>query len=138
MLSMRRAIAAGVPIAMGTDAATPYNFHGHNGRAPADGRCRHDAAAGTDSLDAERRPRDRLGFLAWLGRGGQGRRCAVVLRENPLDDLRTLADQRNIELVIKDGQVVARRPHTSDRDVPEQVMASAWICCGIPIDGRGW
>jgi len=28
--------------------------------------------------------------------------------------------------------VVARRPDTSDHDVPERVMASAWVCCGIP------
>jgi hypothetical protein len=56
----------------------------------------------------------------------------VVLRKNPLADLHTLADPHNIELVIQDGRVVARRPDTSDHDVPERVMASAWVCCGIP------
>ncbi|HKT40647.1 MAG TPA: amidohydrolase family protein, partial [Ktedonobacterales bacterium] len=30
LLSVRRALELGLPIAMGTDAATPYNFHGEN------------------------------------------------------------------------------------------------------------
>jgi hypothetical protein len=50
----------------------------------------------------------------------------VVVRENPL------ADQRTIELVIQEGCVLARRPDASDHDVPERVMASTWVCCGIP------
>jgi hypothetical protein len=56
----------------------------------------------------------------------------VVVRENPLTNLRALADQRTIELVIQEGCVLARRPDASDHDVPERVMASTWVCCGIP------
>ncbi len=133
ILSMRRAIAAGVPIAMGTDAATPYNFHGHNAvelQLMADVGMTPQQALTASTLSAARA----MGWDSWLGSVEVGKAAdLVVLRENPLDNLRTLADQRNIELVIKDGQVVARRPDTSDRDVPEQVMASAWICCGIPL-----
>jgi len=46
-----------------------------------------------------------------------------------------LADRRNIELVIKDGQIVARSPSTKLNGIPESVIAGAWICCGLPSPG---
>jgi hypothetical protein len=54
---------------------------------------------------------------------------------NPLDNLRVLADRRKIELVFKDGQVVAR-PLPDLRGIPESIMASPWICCGLPSSGK--
>lgn len=132
VLSVRRAIEAGVPIAIGTDAATPYNFHGHNAvelQLMADAGMTATQALKAATLNATRA----VGRDAWLGSIEVGKAAdMVVLRENPLADLRTLSDPSNIELVIQDGRVVARRPDTSDTDVPERVMASAWVCCGIP------
>jgi imidazolonepropionase-like amidohydrolase len=133
LLSMRRAIAAGVPIAMGTDAATPYNFHGQNaielwlmseaGMTPMQ-------ALQAATINAARA----MGWDAWLGTVEVGKVAdLVVLRNDPLANLRSLADRRSIELVIQDGRVVARRPDVSDHDVPERVMATAWVCCGIPL-----
>jgi imidazolonepropionase-like amidohydrolase len=132
VLSVRRAIAAGVPIAMGTDAATPYNFHGHNAvelQLMADAGMTPMQALTAATLNAARA----VGWSDWLGSIEVGKVAdMVIVRKNPLADLRTLADPLNIELVIQDGRVVARRPDTSDHDVPERVMASAWVCCGIP------
>jgi imidazolonepropionase-like amidohydrolase len=132
VLSIRRAIAAGVPIAMGTDAATPYNFHGQNAvelQLMADAGMTPMQALTAATLNAARA----IGWDEQLGSIEVGKVAdMVVVRENPLTNLRALADQRTIELVIQDGRVVARRPDTSDHDVPERVMASAWVCCGIP------
>jgi imidazolonepropionase-like amidohydrolase len=132
VLSVRRAIEAGVPIAMGTDAATPYNFHGHNAvelQLMADAGMTATQALTAATLNAARA----IGWDAWLGSIEVGKVAdMVVLRKNPLADLRALADASNIELVIQDGRVVARRPDASDHDIPERAMASAWVCCGIP------
>lgn len=132
VLSIRRAIAAGVPIAMGTDAATPYNFHGQNAvelQLMADAGMTPMQALTAATLNAARA----IGWDDQLGSIEVGKVAdMVVVRENPLTNLRALADQRTIELVIQDGRVVARRPDSSDHDVPERVMASAWVCCGIP------
>lgn len=130
--SVRRALELGVPIAMGTDAATPYNFHGDNamelvwmveaGLSPMD-------AIVASTANAARA----LGWDGWLGTLEMGKVAdLVVLGKNPLDDLRSLADRRTIELVIKDGQVVARQPYVGDSGIPESVMAGAWLCCGLP------
>jgi imidazolonepropionase-like amidohydrolase len=72
LLSVRRALEMGVPIAMGTDAATPFNFHGENamelvwmaeaGLSPM--QC---ITAATASA-----ARSRLGKLAGDGGGWQG------------------------------------------------------------------
>lgn len=130
--SVRRALELGVPIAMGTDASTPYNFHGDNamelvwmveaGLSPMQ-------AIVASTANAARA----LGWDSWLGTLEEGKVADLfVVRGNPLDDLRILADRRNIELVIKDGQIVARQYELDVYKVPEEVVAGAWICCGLP------
>jgi len=130
--SVRRALELGVPIAMGTDAATPYNFHGDNAlelvwMAEAGLSPMQTIVAST--ANAARA----LGWDSWLGTLEQGKVAdLIVVTKNPLDNLRFLADRRNIELVIKDGQVVARQSSASESGIPEEIMAGAWICCGLP------
>ena len=132
MRSVRRAAEFGVPIAMGTDAATPYNYHGDNamelvwmqeaGLTPMQ-------AIVASTANAARA----LGWDAWLGTLEPGKVAdLIVVAGNPLDNLRLLADRRAIELVFKDGQVVAG-PLAELSGVPESVMAGAWICCGLPL-----
>jgi imidazolonepropionase-like amidohydrolase len=54
-----------------------------------------------------------LGWDSWLGTLEPGKVAdLLVVAGNPLDNLHLLADRRNIELVIKDGQIVARSPST--------------------------
>jgi imidazolonepropionase-like amidohydrolase len=134
MLSVRRALEYGVPIAMGTDAATPYNYHGDNAMELVwmqEAGLNPMQAIVASTANAARA----LGWDSWLGTLEPGKVAdLLVVAGNPLDNLRLLADQRHIELVIKDGQVVAG-PLTELSEVPESVMASAWICCGLPSPG---
>ncbi|HET8913221.1 MAG TPA: amidohydrolase family protein [Ktedonobacteraceae bacterium] len=132
LLSVRQALKLGVPIAMGTDAATPYNYHGDNaleltwmqqaGLSPMQ-------AIVASTANAARA----LGWENWLGTLEVNKVAdLVVLASNPLDDLRLLADRSKIELVMKGGQVVARPPHYEQSGIPEEMMAGAWLCCGLP------
>lgn len=132
LLSVRRALEFGVPIAMGTDAATPFNFHGDNAMELV-----WMAEAGLSPMQAiiasTAQAARALGWGDWLGTLEVGKVAdMVIVKRDPLTNLRHLADRRNIEYVLKDGQIVARPPYLSDVDVPEAVMAGAWVCCGLP------
>jgi imidazolonepropionase-like amidohydrolase len=136
MRSVRLALAMGVPIAMGTDAATPYNFHGDNAMELV-----WMAEAGLSPMQsivaATANAARALGWDSWLGTLEQGKVAdLLVVAGNPLHNLRILADRRSIELVLKDGQVVARLPAAGPSGVPESLLAGAWICCGLPSSGR--
>jgi imidazolonepropionase-like amidohydrolase len=129
--SVQLAHERGVRIAMGTDAATPYNYHGDNARELL---CMADAGLSpmqtivASTANAARA----LGWADKLGTLEPGKIAdLIVVAGNPLEDLSVLADRRKIEMVIKDGQVVARPPYATERDVPESALAGAWICCGL-------
>lgn len=135
MRSVGRASKFGVPIAMGTDAATPYNYHGDNamelvwmqeaGLSPMQAIVASTASAARA-----------LGWDSWLGTLEPGKVAdLIVVAGNPLENVRLLADRRTIELVFKDGQVVAR-PLPELIGVPESVLAKTWICCGLPSSGE--
>lgn len=53
----------------------------------------------------------------------------IVVKKNPLDDLKSLADRTNIEYVMQGGKFVARQ-FASDAGIPEELMSGAWVCCG--------
>ncbi len=134
MLSVRRALELGVPIAMGTDAATPYNFHGDNAMElvwMAEAGLSPMQAIVASTANAARA----LGWDDWLGTLETGKVADLIVlsaNANPLVSMRSLADRRNIELVLKDGQVVVRPPYKDDSGIPESAMAGAWLCCGLP------
>ena len=133
--SVQRALEMGIPIAMGTDAATPYNFHGDNAM-----ELQWMSQAGLSPMQAivaaTSNAARALGWDSWLGTLELGKVAdLLVVAGNPLDNLHLLADRRNIELVIKDGQIVARSPSTKLNGIPESVIAGAWICCGLPSPG---
>ena len=49
-----------------------------------------------------------LGWDAWLGALEAGKVAGLSVHEkNPLEDLRSLADQESLRFVMKDGEVVA-------------------------------
>jgi imidazolonepropionase-like amidohydrolase len=74
-----------------------------------------------------------LGWDSWLGTLEPGKAAdLLVVDGNPLDNLRVLADKRNIKLVFKEGQIVAQPQASSLRAVPEALIAGAWLCCGLP------
>lgn len=128
LLSLRKAHELGVPIAMGTDAATPYNFHGENAL-----ELYYMQQAGLSAMDcivaSTQNAARALGWEARLGTLEAGKLAdLLIVKKNPLDDLRALADRNNIEHVIQGGKFVARA-YANDTGIPEELMAGAWICC---------
>jgi len=103
--SFQRACQAGVKIAMGTDAATPFNRHGENsfelvlmvnaGMAPMDA-----------IVSATSRAAELLGLSGQIGTVEVGRLADILLLNgNPLEDMNLI---RDIHLVIKDGKTVKK------------------------------
>jgi imidazolonepropionase-like amidohydrolase len=130
LLSLRRAHELGVPIAMGTDAATPYNFHGENAMELA-----HMAGAGLSAMEcivaSTQNAARALGWDDKLGTLQPGKLAdLIVVKKNPLEDLRSLADRKNIEYVMQGGKFVARQ-FAGDSGIPEELIAGAWVCCGM-------
>jgi imidazolonepropionase-like amidohydrolase len=125
--SLLAAYKAGVPIAMGSDAATPFNFHGDNGLEvywmQQAGLAPMDAVVAATSGAARA-----VGADAWLGAVEDGKRAdLLVLDANPLEDLRRLADKKVIRAVFLDGKIVARQPTDS---YPRTVLAKECLTVG--------
>ncbi|MBL8078463.1 MAG: amidohydrolase family protein [Anaerolineales bacterium] len=128
MLSLRRAHEMGVPIAMGTDAATPYNFHGENAM-----ELEYMSQAGMSAMDcivaSTKNAARALGWENKVGTLEAGKLAdLIVVNQNPLENLKSLADRKNIEHVMQGGKFVARQ-FANDGGIPEELMAKAWVCC---------
>ncbi len=118
--SLRLAYEAGVPVAMGSDAGTPLNRHGENGLEiywmQQAGMKPMDALVSSTSLAAKN-----LGWDSQLGSVEEGKAADfLILDENPLDDLRRLADKKYIRAVFLDGKLAARQPTDS---YPKAILA---------------
>lgn len=106
MASFGRALEAGVKIAMGTDAGTPYNVHGENlnelplmvqgGMTPMQAIVAS-TRMGAELLDLDNQVGTLVpGKLADL----------IVMDGNPLEDINLFKDAEKIVHVMKEGQVV--------------------------------
>jgi len=104
--SFKKAHRAGVKIAMGTDAGTPFNSHGGNlkelewmvtlGMTPMEAL-----------LASTRHAAELLGMEAQLGTLEEGKLADLVVVEgNPLEDIQVLQDRDKIAYVFKDGEIV--------------------------------
>lgn len=107
--SFVRAYRAGVRIAMGTDAGTSFNFHGDN----ADELVLM-VHAGMRAMDvlvaATRNGAELIGLKESLGTIEPGKLADLLLiKGNPLDDMRVLTDRANIRMVIKEGVIAVDR-----------------------------
>jgi imidazolonepropionase-like amidohydrolase len=128
LLSLRMAYEAGVPIANGSDAATPLNFHGDNAReiywmqqAGLPALAALHAATGNAARAVGWD--DRLGTLE-AGKLAD----LIVLDRDPLDDLRSLADKESLRWVMKGGKIVARRP---DEELPRPLLDPNALTFGV-------
>lgn len=107
--SFKKAYDAGVKIAMGTDSATPFNYHGKNalelelmvnaGMKPVD------ALLAVTAKGAE--------LMGWGDKMGQVKpgfwADLILVDGDPLADVRVLQDISKIKLVVKAGKVEVRR-----------------------------
>jgi imidazolonepropionase-like amidohydrolase len=107
--SFRKAVRAGVRIAMGTDAGTPFNRHGANADEIVlmveSGMSPHDALVATTRSAA-----DLLDLLDVTGTVEPGKQAdLLILDGDPLADIRVLTDRTRIAGILKGGAWVSRR-----------------------------
>jgi len=105
--SIRMAHAAGVRIAMGTDAGTPFNMHGENL-----GELKRLMECGFSPMEAieagTRIAAEVLGLQQELGTVEEGKRADLILIEgNPLEDIEILCKRELIRLVMQDGKHIS-------------------------------
>jgi len=103
--SFRKAYEAGVKICMGTDCGSPYNYHGDNAYElylmVKNGMKEMDALVACTKRAAEAlRMKDKIGTLEngkWAD--------LLVVKGDPLKDIRVLVQKENIKLVMKEGKI---------------------------------
>jgi imidazolonepropionase-like amidohydrolase len=128
LLSLRMAYEVGVPIANGSDAATPLNYHGDNAR-----EIHWMQQAGLPALAALHAATGNAArALGWDDRLGtlQAGKLAdlIVLEGDPLDDLRLLADKKSLRWVMKGGRIVARH---LDEELPRGLLEPNALTIGL-------
>jgi imidazolonepropionase-like amidohydrolase len=102
--ALHKAIAAGVRIAMGTDAGTNFNYHGKNsGEIIA--YVKHGFMTPMEALQsATQTAAAAIEMDQQLGTLEKGKFAdCLVLERNPLEDITVLADPQNISMVMKGG-----------------------------------
>jgi len=109
MASFAKALKAGVKIAMGTDAATPFNYHGKNAYELElmvnAGMTNEQAIVASTRMGAEL-----MGLLDKIGTIEAGKLADVIVVDGgPLADIKALQPSENIKLVMKGGSVVINR-----------------------------
>ncbi len=101
--SFKDAYKAGVKIAMGTDAATPFNYHGKNAF-----ELQLMVEAGMKPMDAilttTKNAADLMGWQDQVGTVDSGKYADIVAVDgNPLEDIKVLQD---VKFVMKGGVVI--------------------------------
>ncbi len=101
---LHKAIAAGVKIAMGTDAGTNFNYHGKNSNEII-AYVKHGFMTPMEALQsATQTAAAAIDMAQQVGTLEQGKFAdCLVLENNPLEDINGLADPQNITMVIKGG-----------------------------------
>ena len=104
--TFRKAVKAGVRIAMGTDAGTPFNPHGRNAQ-----ELRRMVEFGMTPMQAieaaTRAAATLLGLEREIGTIEVGKEADLILvNGNPLDDIALLENPMNVAWVIQSGKIV--------------------------------
>jgi len=112
--NLHRANDMGVNIMMGTDAGTPYNFHGRNAMELV----QYVKLGLMDKMGAiiasTRTAADGIGLLDQVGTLEKEKFAdCVVLRENPLENIESIASLENIYLVFKEGSLISGEVDTN-------------------------
>jgi imidazolonepropionase-like amidohydrolase len=104
--SFKKAWAAGVKMAMGTDAGMPYNYHGDNLQ-----ELKAMVELGLSPMEAiimaTKHSAEFLGLSEILGTVETGKEAdLLVVKGNPLEDISALTNHDKIAYVIKGGEIV--------------------------------
>ena len=96
---------AGSKMAMGTDAATQFNFHGDNRQ-----ELQYMVDLGISNSDALKISTANAAYLMGLGERGQIREGTfadlLIVSGNPLEDISAVANRGNHRSVVKNGSLV--------------------------------
>ena len=112
--NLHRALQAGVQVAMGTDAGTPYNYHGRNAMEII----QYVDKGIMDTMQAlvasTKVAADAIGLLQETGTLEKGKKADyLILSADPLQDIHCLLDLESISCVLKEGQPVHGNVDTS-------------------------
>lgn len=104
--SFRRAIEAGVKVAMGSDSGMPFVYHGTNAFELTEF-----IKAGMNSFEAiitaTSNAAAALGIEEKTGTIEKGKLAdIIVVKGDPLDDINVLTERENIKFVFKEGEIV--------------------------------
>jgi len=106
-MSVNLANNMGVKIGFGTDAGTPFNYHGLNGREFECLVVRGGLTPGQALYAATGIAAEALGKNDSLGTISAGKLADIIaINGNPLTDIKVLADPTNVRFVMLNGQVV--------------------------------
>lgn len=106
--ALDKARSAGVRIAMGTDAGTPFNLHGENANELML-LVENGFSAGEAIVCATSRAAELLGIQDVVGNLVAGKQADLLIVDgNPIDDIRLLTDAATIQAVFKNGVKVPR------------------------------
>ncbi len=109
--SVRMAREAGVHIAMGTDAGTPFNTHGNNL-----GELERLVERGFTPMEAlvagTRIASEVLGLESQIGTIEVGKLADLVVVEgNPMEDVKMLLSEESVHLVMQGGKLVKEKSY---------------------------
>ncbi|MFO7930802.1 MAG: amidohydrolase family protein [Desulfosalsimonas sp.] len=112
--NLQRAVAKGIMVVLGTDAGTPYNYHGKNAME----LIQYVELGIMDEMQAitaaTRTAADAIGLIDQLGtlEAGKFADC-LVLTKDPIADITCLQEPENIDMVFKDGELINGEIDTS-------------------------
>ena len=105
--TLNRALNLGVRVVMGTDAGTPYNFHGKNCMELVQYVDKGLMSPMEAIVASTRTAAEAVGLGERIGTLEAGKLAdCLVLKKNPLQDINSLLDLGNIHMVIKEGALV--------------------------------
>ena len=115
LASIRLARQAGVAVAMGTDAGTPFNLHGEN-LQELQLLVQHCGFSPLEAIEAGTRVSAQvLGLEKELGTIEEGKFAdLVVVDGDPLDDINILLQRTSIRWVVHSGRIVNPNPNKEE------------------------
>ncbi|MFW6082057.1 MAG: amidohydrolase family protein [Desulfosalsimonas sp.] len=105
--NLQLAVEMGIKVVLGTDAGTPYNYHGKNSME----LIQYVELGLMDEMKAiiaaTRTAADAIGLLDQVGTLEPGKFAdCLVLTKDPIADITCLQEPENIHMVFKDGEVI--------------------------------